>query len=130
MARLTQEQLDHLERLLVARKKFLEADIRREVEMSDEYARLSSEAPDPGDHSVATLVTDLNNAVVGRDIHEIREIDAARERLRDGSYGLCVDCGGEIPYERLEVQPAATRCAPCQNQYEKTYAGAGRGTSL
>lgn len=130
MTRLTDEQLEHLDRLLVERKKFLEADVRREVKDTEEYTQIASEAPDNADQSVATLVTDLSNAEIGRDINEMRDIDAARQRMQDGVYGVCEGCGGDIPFERLEVQPTAVRCTPCQAVYEKTYEGAGRGASL
>ena len=42
------------------------------------------------------------------------EIDEALERLADGSYGRCGDCGGPIAPERLEVLPEARLCTPCK----------------
>ena len=56
-----------------------------------------------------------------RDVDELRQIAAAQERLARGEYGQCVDCGVDIPYERLRAQPAAARCVPCQEQYEKLH---------
>jgi RNA polymerase-binding transcription factor DksA len=49
--------------------------------------------------------------------------------MEEGSYGVCVDCGGEIEYERLKAAPAAFRCINCQRLHEKTYASPG-GSSL
>jgi DnaK suppressor protein len=46
--------------------------------------------------------------------------------MADGTYGICIDCGGEIPFERLQAQPAALRCIACQNAYEKTHPPAPR----
>jgi DnaK suppressor protein len=34
-------------------------------------------------------------------------------RLEGGRYGLCVTCGGEIPFERLYVFPEAPSCSSC-----------------
>ena len=48
----------------------------------------------------------------------IREIRAALTRMDDGSYGICGDCGTDIPLARLQVQPAALRCIACQERYE------------
>ena len=48
-------------------------------------------------------------------------LEKALERVSEGSYGKCVDCGGEIPFERLRIQPGAERCRPCQQRHEKTY---------
>ena len=44
---------------------------------------------------------------------EIGQIDAALERLRTGAYGVCVDCGLEIPANRLLAVPFSLRCADC-----------------
>ena len=52
---------------------------------------------------------------------ELNEIEAARRRLDDGSYGICTDCGAEIGFERLHAEPAAARCVECQRRHEKTY---------
>jgi RNA polymerase-binding transcription factor len=42
------------------------------------------------------------------------EIDAALERLEDGSYGICERCAEPIRWERLEVLPMSRLCTPCQ----------------
>jgi RNA polymerase-binding transcription factor len=47
------------------------------------------------------------------------QIERALERLRDGRYGTCEDCGGAIPPERLQFRPEATRCLECQRRSER-----------
>lgn len=44
-------------------------------------------------------------------------LDALR-RLDDGTYGTCVDCGTQLPDERLEARPEAARCVSCQQNLE------------
>lgn len=44
---------------------------------------------------------------------EIRMIEAALQRIEDGSYGICVACGDEISAERLDAVPHAPRCRNC-----------------
>ena len=39
-------------------------------------------------------------------------------RIDAGSYGQCVDCGRELPDERLEARPEAERCVDCQQKAE------------
>ncbi len=130
MANLTEEQLAYLTRLLDQRDKELRADLFREVNEKDEYLDVATEAPDPGDSSFANLAVDLGNAAVTRDVTELRAIEAARMRMENGVYGICVSCETEIPYERLAVQPTAERCAPCQQTHEKTHGDAMRGGSM
>ncbi|GGP12970.1 TraR/DksA C4-type zinc finger protein [Nonomuraea glycinis] len=46
-------------------------------------------------------------------LNHLGELDEAVERLRDGSYGICVKCGNRIPVERLLILPAARTCVLC-----------------
>jgi phage/conjugal plasmid C-4 type zinc finger TraR family protein len=43
----------------------------------------------------------------------------ALQRIQDGTYGLCVDCGKRIPAARLAIKPEATRCVACQSEQER-----------
>ena len=43
----------------------------------------------------------------------ISQLQAALERINDGSYGVCAGCGGEISAARLEARPEATHCINC-----------------
>ncbi len=128
---LHQEQLQKLHKLIEERRAALIAELQEDAERvrADRHDDLAGPAGDAGDESVATLIADLNHADVGRDVDELRALEAARARLRDGSYGTCVECGGEIGFERLKANPAAERDVQCQRVYEKTHATTG-GSSL
>jgi DnaK suppressor protein len=128
---LTQQQTQTLHTAIEQRRKALLAELREDVErvQRDRHEDLAGAAPDAGDESVATLIADLDQADLGRDLSELRAIEAARTRLSDGSYGTCADCGGEIDYERLNANPAALRCIACQTLHEKLY-GSATGSSL
>lgn len=49
---------------------------------------------------------------------ELRKIKRALNRLDSGDYGLCMDCGAEIPLARLEARPFSSRCVDCAEQHE------------
>jgi DnaK suppressor protein len=49
----------------------------------------------------------------------IRQVDAALDRLEDGAYGLCVQCGRTIASARLQANPLAERCLMCQEALER-----------
>jgi RNA polymerase-binding transcription factor DksA len=53
------------------------------------------------------------SSLVARTRTQLAELDAARERLRLGTYGVCEICGKPIPHARLEAQPAARTCVGC-----------------
>lgn len=48
-----------------------------------------------------------------------RQILNAIQRLDNGSYGICEDCGRAIDKERLEIIPEATACVDCQRLNER-----------
>jgi len=128
---LTQQQTQKLHTVIEQRRESLLAELREDVERTrkDRHDDLAGAAGDAGDESVATLIADLDHADLSRDLNELRDLEAARTRLADGSYGTCADCGGEIGYDRLKANPAAVRCIACQTRHEKTYGGAS-GSSL
>ena len=128
---LTQQQTQKLHTVIEQRRESLLAELREDVERTrkDRHDDLAGAAGDAGDESVATLIADLDHADLSRDLNELRDLEAARTRLADGSYGTCADCGGEIGFERLKANPAAARCIACQTRHEKTYGGTS-GSSL
>jgi len=48
----------------------------------------------------------------------LREINDAQDRLMDGAYGRCADCGAEIGSNRLAADPAVSLCITCQRSIE------------
>jgi len=46
-------------------------------------------------------------------LHEIAQIRAALDRLANGEYGICQQCGEDIATERLDVLPATPFCRNC-----------------
>ena len=128
---LTQQQTQKLHTTIEQRHQALLSELREDVERvrRDRHEELAGTATDAGDESVATLIADLDHAEIGRDLSELRGLEAARTRLADGSYGICADCGGDIGFERLQANPAAVRCIACQTLHEKLY-GSASGSSL
>lgn len=62
---------------------------------------------------------------------EMMLIDAALNRMDAGQFGTCVDCGAEIPVERLEALPFAIRCEEDARRHEfETRGGPAASPSL
>lgn len=53
-----------------------------------------------------------------RESAELDAIDAALRRIETGDYGVCTDCGTEIPDARLQAAPETPRCIVCQDRLE------------
>jgi RNA polymerase-binding protein DksA len=122
---LTDQQSQELRRLVETRRNALLTELREDAARTRDqpYAEHAGQAPDAGDESVATLIADLEQADMTRDLDEFRALEAARDRLQQGAYGVCLDCGSDIGFERLKAFPAAVRCIQCQSRHEKTFGG-------
>ena len=57
-------------------------------------------------------------AVVDTRARQVEEIDRALADIDAGRYGICRECGEEIPKARLKILPFATRCVGCQGRLE------------
>lgn len=127
---LTPEQLATLKAALRHRGDALLEEVRQDLLKTDvdRAAMLSDRVRDLGDESLADLITDLDLADTDRDLGELQEVEAALTRMRLGTFGTCVTCGGPIPLERLAAYPAASRCQPCQRMHEKTHVQPGRAS--
>ena len=124
MAKLIEDQLTQLKTLLQQRYLDLREEVRGELERSGEqrYIDLAGSVRDAGDGSVADMLLDINTAMVDRQVHEMREVEAGLKRLAELSFGDCIDCSGEIGFDRLMAYPTAQRCVQCREVHEKTYA--------
>ncbi|QGG93675.1 TraR/DksA family transcriptional regulator [Actinomarinicola tropica] len=69
------------------------------------------EDPTRGHDAVTAALQSMNQA-------HIAEVSEALGRMEAGRYGDCVDCGAEIPVERLEIMPATRYCVGCQQRHE------------
>ena len=125
MTHLNNEQLDRLTLLLEQERVRLRQDIRNELSSdgSDSPTSLAGTVHDAGEESVADMMSEINTAVLGHAIRELRQVEAAQQRLQAGEYGYCEECGEAIPFVRLEAYPAARLCLADQQRREETRPG-------
>jgi DnaK suppressor protein len=67
---------------------------------------------------------EVDMALSDIDLTELGAVSRALKRLRGGEgvgtdYGLCIDCGAEIPFDRLKAEPQAERCVACEGHREQ-----------
>jgi RNA polymerase-binding transcription factor DksA len=96
-------------------------ELLREIEAAEVARRAPIDRTDVGDREDEALraqTGDIRQAEEGRDLVELRQVEAALHRIASGRYGDCVDCGLPISLARLFVQPSALRCEACQDERE------------
>jgi DnaK suppressor protein len=122
MADLTNDQIRQIEDLLSQR----EAELRAEVHRAKDAGVASTtprprEVYDPVDTADERFLEGLDHVQLLRDQQELRDIENARERIRDGDFGMCQQCDQPIPFARLRVQPTARFCVAHQAEWESTH---------
>jgi RNA polymerase-binding protein DksA len=74
---------------------------------------------DEGDHAQESERRDLSFITRERLAERINRLTAALERINEGSYGKCEECGGPIEASRLTALPEVTTCLECQRRRER-----------
>ena len=98
-----------------ARRSALEA---RLDELTSRLRRIEHELDQPHSDDFSEQAVEREGEEVLEDLgaagqQEIRMIEAALERIANGTYGLCVACGEPISEARLDVLPQTPRCRNC-----------------
>lgn len=111
-----QKQLDHFKKILEDKLNELLGEAEQTLE---EMTDMNGHYPDITDR--ATVESDRNFELRIRDRERklIKKIKKALERIEDGTYGICEECGEEIGVKRLEARPVATLCIECKARQEK-----------
>jgi DnaK suppressor protein len=89
--------------------------------LEDETGELVSGSADQhlADTATETVEREIGNTLEEHDERLLGTIDAALQRIEEGTYGKCVNCGAPIPEERLEAMPWATLCIDCKRKEER-----------
>jgi RNA polymerase-binding transcription factor DksA len=122
MSPLDEAQLQEIQGLLSARESQLREEVRAAEQGMNAPAQVPrSEAIEAVEAAEGRVLSALDHVQLLRDQEELAEIDAARQRIRDGSYGLCAECAEPIPTARLRALPTARLCLKHQAEWEQTH---------
>lgn len=108
--------------------------LAKKVELERSISGLSEAHPTPvtsteareGLHDTQDITTDFleiqqEQSILVNQQALLALVKSALQRLERGTYGLCRQCGGEIPARRLEALPWAERCVSCEARLEQMY---------
>ena len=117
---LTPAERAALEAKLNARRDELRGEIAAQLKTQDDprLVGLRNRMEDTDDWAAADAMAAMDIASVSRVLAILSDVEAALARLKEGTYGECIDCGVDIPYARLSAYPAAVRCVSCQERAE------------
>lgn len=75
--------------------------------------------PDLGDQASAEIDRNFMLRLRGREQKLLKKIEAAIEKIDNGTFGICDVCGQEIDIKRLEARPVTTMCIECKTEQEE-----------
>ncbi len=90
--------------------------LRRQLNESETESsqELSSYDNHPADLAASTLQRELALGLAADFRRRLNQVERARSKMEEGTYGLCDRCGQPIPESRLEALPESIFCARCQ----------------
>jgi len=109
--------LREYEKRLVQQRRLLERSALATAEQGREA--VADDALDPADRAVRSYEKEF---LFTRGTHEhgqLALVKSALERMQEGTYGECVECGNEIGAKRLEAVPWTAYCIACQEKIER-----------
>jgi DnaK suppressor protein len=95
------------------------AKLQDQIKRQGESKASDATNPDRSDLAMSYDQRQRKTAWMEQLEQRLSEIEEALERLNDGSYGKCENCGNDIAPARLGAKPYATLCIHCQEELER-----------
>jgi len=118
-------EADKLDKKTIAKfKKILLKEREQIVGEVKQIVESSKEMGQDGIQDIGDEAANIYNKQVLLSLNEnermrLKEVDESLDRIENGTYGVCEECGGPISLKRLEVRPVAKYCVPCLTKLEK-----------
>lgn len=115
-----ENRFQELERMLQERRREIASAVQEK--MRDVRSEGAGAQPhgvvDAAETSESDIQDDIELALIQMKAETLSKVDEALERLHDGRYGYCFECGTEIAEPRLRALPFAVRCKDCEEARE------------
>jgi DnaK suppressor protein len=116
---MTPSQREIIRRELVGRLAAIYRKVRGEIKDVAGGEPVENDPIDEAEEGVLDELRAFESSMEERDRQMAHSIEDALRRLRsEDDFGICVDCGREIPFERLRQVPWTLRCAEDEERYE------------
>ncbi len=120
---MSKRELSEFREVLMRRLKLLLKDVgklqgeamKKGADAAGDLSTLPMHLADLGTDS---FEQDMSLGLMENESGQIREIEEALERIKEGTYGFCEGCRKKIPRERLRAIPYARLCVDCKKKEE------------
>lgn len=111
-----QERLEEFRELL---NQMLDDILKKGEETIEDMTDAREVYADPADRATAESDRSFTLRLRDRERKLIKKIQEAQQRIEDGTFGDCEECGEEIGYARLKARPVTTLCIKCKSKQEE-----------
>ncbi len=115
--KLDKKTIAKFRKILLKEREQIVGDVKQIVESSKEMGQDGTQ--DIGDEAANIYNKQVLLSLNENERTRLKEVDESLDRIGNGSYGICEECGGPINLKRLEVRPVAKYCVPCLTTLEK-----------
>lgn len=111
---------DTLRNILLKEKQEITRSIEEQMgrQLSEDLQNRIDHVLDSGEQATLDMTEELDFSLLEMRNKNLKAINNALQRLMEGTYGICEECGSEIPEKRLMVMPFTTFCIACQERQE------------
>ena len=110
----------HRERLLALRARIQGDTTQMEDNaLNKDHSTTTSMPNDMAELGTGNFDQEFTLSLLASESNALDQIEAAIERIENGSYGKCEMCDEQIPESRLDAIPYAARCVQCASQQEE-----------
>jgi DnaK suppressor protein len=115
--KLDQKTIARFKKILLKEREQIVGEVKQIVESSKEMGQDGIQ--DIGDEAANIYNKQILLSLNENERLRLKEVDESLDRIENGTYGICEECGGPISMKRLEVRPVAKYCVPCLTRLEK-----------
>ncbi|MBX3423401.1 MAG: TraR/DksA C4-type zinc finger protein [Pirellulaceae bacterium] len=123
MAAPAKKDYSQFKTILLEKRRRLYGDVAMmsQEALGSDDAAVDNHAPiHPAEVGSHSFEQEFTLGLLSRDGDKIRLVDMALEKIAEGTYGLCDECGARIPKGRLEMLPESIFCVKCAGRLESS----------
>ena len=111
------KKFDHFKKKLIDKKQ----ELFQTVSKTEQYGREADEdaTQDIADKAANSYTKEFLFSQSSNERSTLQLVNEALDRVEDGSFGVCEECGEEISIKRLEARPETTLCIRCKEDQER-----------
>jgi RNA polymerase-binding protein DksA len=117
---LSEKEVKKFEEILIEQKNKLEEELSRIAKPTStkgDYETVYGNIGDDMDENASEVEEYMDNLAIENNLEEqLKDINNSLEKIANGKYGICDECGEDISTERLEANPSAKRCMKCASK--------------